>query len=65
MVMYVGQLRRVRSKSSSPPFSKVFIEGGPFVKALDKALATFHVQRQAYYSGIFIGNHVHRTLKVT
>ena len=34
------------------------------MKALDTALASFHVQRQAYYSGTFIGNHVHRTLKV-
>ena len=29
---------------------------GPFVKALDTALASFHVQRQAYYSGTFVGN---------
>ena len=32
--------------------------------ALDKALASFHVERQAYYSGTFVGNHVHRCLKV-
>ena len=37
---------------------------GPFVRALDKALATFNVQRQAYYSGTFVGNHVHKCLKV-
>lgn len=37
---------------------------GSFVKALDTALASFHVERQAYYSGTFIGNHVHRCLKV-
>ncbi len=37
---------------------------GPFVQALDVALASFNVHRQAYYSGTFIGNHVHRTLKV-
>ena len=37
---------------------------GPFVKALDTALASFHVHRQAYYSGTFVGNHVHRALKV-
>lgn len=37
---------------------------GPFVKALDAALASFHVERQAYYSGTFVGNHVHRCLKV-
>ena len=39
-------------------------EEGPFVKALDNALSAFHVQRQAYYSGTFVGNHVHRSLKV-
>ncbi len=38
---------------------------GPFVRALDVALASFNVHRQAYYSGTFIGNHVHCTLKVT
>lgn len=37
---------------------------GSFVKALDEALAVFHVERQAYYSGTFIGNHVHRCLLV-
>lgn len=37
---------------------------GPFVKALDTALASFNVRRQAFYSGTFIGNHVHRTLEV-
>lgn len=39
-------------------------EEGPFVKALDRALASFNVQRQAYYAGTFVGNHVHRTLEV-
>ena len=37
---------------------------GPFVRALDQALASFHVERQAYYSGTFVGNHVHSCLKV-
>ena len=37
---------------------------GPFVHCLDTALASFNVERQAYYSGSFIGNHVHRALKV-
>ena len=41
------------------------IYDGPFVKTLDSALASFNVYRQAYYSGTFVGNHVHRTLKVT
>ena len=34
------------------------------MKALDSALASFNVQRQAYYGGTFVGNHVHRCLKV-
>ncbi len=38
---------------------------GPFVRGLDAALASFNVARQAYYSGTFIGNHVHQTLKVS
>ena len=37
---------------------------GPFVRNLDAALASFNVHRQAYYSGTFVGNHVHRSLKV-
>ena len=37
---------------------------GPFVRGLDKALSSFNVARQAYYSGTFVGNHVHRCLKV-
>lgn len=41
------------------------MEEGPFVKALDKALGSFNVHRQAYYSGSFVGNHVHRALKVS
>ena len=37
---------------------------GPFVKALDDALKSFKVKRQAYYGGTFVGNHVHKTLKI-
>ena len=39
-------------------------EDGIFVKCLDQALATFNVERQAYHGGSFIGNHIHRALKV-
>ena len=35
---------------------------GPF--AIDQALASFNVQCQAYYNGIFVGNYVHSRLKV-
>ena len=37
---------------------------GPFVKALDDALASFNVERKVYHGGTFVGNHVHRSLKV-
>ena len=37
---------------------------GPFVNNLDRMLATFNVRRQAYYSGTFVGNHIHTALKV-
>lgn len=37
---------------------------GPFVQALHEALSSFNVQRQAYYPGTFVGNHIHTTLKV-
>jgi hypothetical protein len=36
------------------------MEEGPFIKGLDQALKSFHVQREAYYGGTFIGNHVHK-----
>ncbi len=39
-------------------------ETGPFVKGLDNALKSFNVDRTPYYGGTFIGNHVHRSLKV-
>ena len=32
---------------------------GPYVKNLDRMLATFNVCRQTYYSGTFVGNHIH------
>ena len=38
---------------------------GPFVKCLDTALRGFAVERQTYYGGTFVGNHVHRTLKIS
>ena len=37
---------------------------GPFVKGLDNALKSFNVHRQQYYGGLFVGNHIHKTLKV-
>ena len=37
---------------------------GPFVKNLDQALKSFHVEKEAYFGGTFVGNHVHSCLKV-
>ncbi len=55
-----SELRRQRER-----IAKGFkLYDGPFVKELATALASFNVRRQAYYSGTFVGNHVHRTLKV-
>ena len=39
-------------------------EDGPFCLALEKALGTFYVHRQAYYGGTFNGNQAHKCLKV-
>ena len=52
-------------KTSESEVGKGFMKGdGPFVRGLDAALKSFNVQRQAYYSGTFVGNHVYRALKV-
>ena len=40
------------------------MEEGPFIIGLDRALKSFNVQREAYYGGTFVGNHVHRWVKV-
>ncbi len=37
---------------------------GLFVKGLDNALSAINIQRQAYFGGSFIGNHVHKVLQV-
>ena len=40
-------------------------DDGVFVRSLDEAIASFNVERQAYHGGSFIGNHIHRALKVS
>ena len=39
-------------------------EEGPCVRVIEKVLNEIGVDRQAYYSGTFVGNHVHKCLKV-
>ena len=40
------------------------LHDGPFVKGLDEALQSFKVKRQQYFGGVFVGNHIHKTLQV-
>ena len=44
--------------------TKRLCQRGVFVKALDQALSSFSVGHQAYHGGSFIGNHIHKALKV-
>ena len=37
---------------------------GPFYRSLAKALRDLNVERQAYHGKTFVGNHVHKLLKV-
>ena len=61
MYMYVY----LKVKDLDKVIQKKFVKSdGPLVKRLDDVLASFHVQRQAYYGGTFVGNHVHSCLKV-
>ena len=41
------------------------VEDGPCVLGLEEALAEIGVDRQAYYSGTFVGNHVHKCCQVS
>ncbi|KAL5517678.1 hypothetical protein EMCRGX_G003271 [Ephydatia muelleri] len=41
------------------------LHDGPFVKGLDVALQNIGVERQQYFGGTFVGNHIHKTLKPT
>ena len=41
------------------------MSGSLFVKGLDLALQSFHVHRQQYHSGAFVGNNVLKSLLVS
>eukprot|EP00731_Ephydatia_muelleri_P013420 Em0007g730a len=41
------------------------LQDGPFVKGLDETLQSFKVQRQQYFGGVFVGNHIHKTLQAS
>ena len=46
-------------------FKKFSLKEGPFILGLESALQELDVHRQAYQGGTFVGNHVHKLLKVT
>ena len=61
MYMYTqGKLSQI-NKVCQKEFVKSQV---PFIRGLYKALGSFSVHRLAYYSGTFVGNHVHASLKV-
>ena len=57
----IAEMRRL-SKEEREGFNR---EDGVFFKSLETSLRSFNVERQAYHGGSFIGNHVHRSLKVS
>ena len=58
-------LKEQQIESSKTHLQKGFpLNDGPFVKQLDVALQSFNVERQSYFGGAFIGNHVHKSLQV-
>lgn len=45
--------------------SKLHKNDGPCVKNLDDTLKLLNVERSAYHGRSFVGNHVHKLLKVS
>lgn len=61
--MYVSlfQIKELENLTQTLPIKK---SEGPCVKKLDETLNKLNVQRQAYHGKSFVGNHVHKMLKV-
>ena len=38
--------------------------GGPHTSKLEEVLQSLHISGQAYHSGSFVGNHIHKMLKL-
>ena len=55
-------MQRVTIATMTPPECQN--KDGPCVLALDRTLKQINVERQAYFGGTFIGNHVNKCLKV-
>ena len=64
-LLYISYLMNAQERELNNLNLKGFKkEDGPFVHALDQALATFNATRQVYHGGAFAGNDVHRSLRV-
>ncbi|KAL5515002.1 hypothetical protein EMCRGX_G000108 [Ephydatia muelleri] len=60
----VKQLETKIAASTAVVTREFPLNEGPFVKELDMALQSIDVHRQQYIGGTFVGNHVHKTLKL-
>ncbi|KAL5468733.1 hypothetical protein EMCRGX_G029843 [Ephydatia muelleri] len=60
----VKQLETKIAASTAVVTREFPLNEGPFVKELDMALQSIGVHRQQYFGGTFVGNHVHKTLKL-
>ncbi|KAL5466669.1 hypothetical protein EMCRGX_G030813 [Ephydatia muelleri] len=60
----VKQLETKIAASTAVVTREIPLNEGPFVKELDMALQSIGVHRQQYFGGNFVGNHVHKTLKL-
>lgn len=55
--------QRQQIQSTTP--EQFAAKDGPFMQALEEALQSCGVERQAYHGGSFVGNHVHKCLRVS
>eukprot|EP00731_Ephydatia_muelleri_P025532 Em0017g615a len=60
----VKQLETKIAASTAVVTREFPLNEGPFVKELDMDLQSIGVHRQQYFGGTFVGNHVHKTLKL-
>ncbi len=60
-IFTLSELSKLRAEMKK----KVQRSDGPFFSILEKSLNELNVERQAYQGGTFVGNHVHKLLKVS
>ncbi|KAL5479168.1 hypothetical protein EMCRGX_G022658 [Ephydatia muelleri] len=63
LIRHALDRRQSVEKMLRPP-KEFALHDGPFVKGLDEALQSFKVQWQQYFGGVFVGNHIHKTLQL-